>query len=61
MPGASLSSTARVASGVTSRGGEAGAAGGEDEVGPVAVGPRGQRAGDAAGLVGHEGARRRAS
>ena len=56
MPGASRSSTARVASGVTSRGVEAGAAGGEDEIGAVAVGPCGDGGGDAAGLVGHQGA-----
>ena len=57
MPGASLSSTARVASGVTSRGVRPVPPVVRIEVGEVGVGPGGERGGDAAGLVGDERAR----
>ena len=57
MPGASLSSDGAGGFGGDVTRGEAGAAGGEDEVGGVGVGPGGERGGDAAGLVGDELAR----
>ena len=57
MPGASRSITARVASGVTSRGLRPGAAGGEHEIGDVAVAPGEELAHDGDDVVAHDGAR----
>ena len=54
MPGASRSSTARVASGVTSRATQSRAAGGEHEIGDVAVAPGEELAHDGHDVVGHD-------